>query len=94
MNEDNEMTYEYFKRIADLLEKRDILTQMCVIMYGDEFVENEEFWGSVTERQMGEVVGELMALGYVEHYDEQTRNEATRIFNKFFGDSPDLNLED
>lgn len=94
MNPESNQVPEYFKRILDLLEKRDILMQMCVIMYGDYFVENKEFWGSVTERQMGEVIEELIELGYVEDYDEDTNIEADRIFKKIFGDLPDKNLED
>jgi hypothetical protein len=94
MNEENYMTPESFKRIAELLETRDTLTDIAVVQYGDAFVEHEEFWGSVTERQMGEVVMELIELGYVEKYDEATRSEADRIWRKFFGNQSNNDLED
>lgn len=93
MNEENYMTPESFKRISELLETRDTLTEIAAIQYGDAFVEHEEFWGSVTEQQMADVVVELLELGYVEKYDEATRNEADRIWRKFFGDLPDGDLD-
>ena len=82
-----------FNRIQELLEQRDILTEMSSILYGDLFVESEEFWGSVTEKQMATVVEELLSLGYVEYYSEETRNHADKIFRKFFGDLPDNDLD-
>ena len=85
--------FNHFYRIQELLEQRDILTEMSSILYGDLFVESEEFWGSVTEKQMAEVVEELLDLGYVEHYDDEIRNHADRIFRKFFGDLPDSDLD-
>ena len=88
----NEKTYK-FNRIIELLEQRDILTEMASIIYGDLFVESEEFWGSVTEKQMSVVVEELFDLGYVEHFSDEIRNHADRIFRKFFGDLPDSDLD-
>ena len=85
--------FNHFYRIQELLEQRDILTEISSILYGDSFVESEEFWGSVTEKQMAEVVEELLDLGYVEHYDDEIRNHADRIFRKFFGDLPDSDLD-
>jgi len=85
--------FNHFYRIQELLEQRDILTEMSSILYGDLFVESEEFWGSVTEKQMAEVVEELLDLGYVEHYDDEIRNHADKIFRRFFGDLPDNDLE-
>jgi len=85
--------FNHFYRIQELLEQRDILTEISSILYGDSFVESEEFWGSVTEKQMAEVVEELLDLGYVEHYDDEIRNHADKIFRRFFGDLPDNDLE-
>ena len=85
--------FNHFYRIQELLEQRDILTEISSILYGDLFVESEEFWGSVTEKQMAKVVEELLDLGYVEHYDDEIRNHADKIFRRFFGDLPDNDLE-
>jgi len=93
MNEENYMMPESFKRIVHLLEQRDTLTEIASVQYGDTFVEHKDFWGSVTERQMGEVVMELIELGYVEEFDETTRNEADRIWRKFFGNQSDSDLD-
>ena len=50
--------------IQELLEKRDTLTDIAVELYGDMFITVDEFWGSPTERQMGEVDDELINLGW------------------------------
>lgn len=84
---------EQAKRIWELLRQRDILTEMSSILYGDLFVENEDFWGSVTERQMADVVEELIDLGFVDEYDDEVRNHADRIFRRFFGNLPDEDLD-
>jgi hypothetical protein len=50
--------------IQELLEKRDTLTDIATELYGDMFITVDEFWGSPTERQMGEVDDELISLGW------------------------------
>jgi len=56
--------------INELLEKRDILADIAVELYGDFWIAEEEFWGSVTEQQMLEVTEQLQNLGWVEEVDE------------------------
>ena len=56
--------------INELLEKRDILADIAVELYGDFWISNEEFWGSTTERQMLEVTEQLQNLGWEEEVDE------------------------
>ena len=56
--------------INELLEKRDILAEIAVEMYGDYWIANEDFWGSTTEQQMLEVTEQLENLGWVEEVDE------------------------
>ena len=85
--------FDKFMRLEELLQQRDILTEMSAVLYGDLFVENEDFWGSVTEKQMSQVVEEIIELGYIEQYDDEVRNHADRIFRKFFGDLRDDNLD-
>ena len=84
---------EQAKRIGELLRQRDILTEISAELYGEMFVENEDFWGSVTERQMADVVEELIGLNFVDEYDDEVRNHVDRIFRRFFGDLPDEDLD-
>ena len=56
--------------INELLEKREILGEIAVELYGDLWITNEEFWGSPTERQMQEVTEQLNDLGWEEEIDE------------------------
>ena len=50
--------------IKELLEKREVLTDIAAELYGDMFVTVDEFWGSPTERQMSIVDDELADLGW------------------------------
>ena len=50
--------------IKELLEKRDVLTDIATELYGDMFITVDEFWGSPTERQMAIVDDELINLGW------------------------------
>ena len=80
-------------RLEELLQQRDILTEISAELYGEMFVENENFWGSVTEKQMASVVEEIIELGYIEHFSDEVRNHADKIFRRFFGDLPDEDLD-
>ena len=51
--------------INELLEKFDLLTDIAIELYGDEWVSNDSFWNSPTEREMNETVCSLDNLGYV-----------------------------
>lgn len=50
--------------IQELLEKRDVLTDIAAELYGDMFITVDEFWGSPTEREMSVVDDELANLGW------------------------------
>ena len=50
--------------IQELLEKRDVLTDIASELYGDMFITVDEFWGSPTEREMSVVDDELHELGW------------------------------
>ena len=56
--------------INELLEKRDILGDIAVELYGDFWITNDEFWGSPTERDLQEVNEQLLNLGWEEEVDE------------------------
>ena len=50
--------------IEELLDKRNVLTDIAAELYGDLFITVDEFWGSPTEREMGIVDQELADLGW------------------------------
>jgi len=50
--------------IERLLETRGALFGIASTLYGDLFVSEDKFWGSVTDRQLQENTFQLMDLGY------------------------------
>ena len=50
--------------IEELLDKRNVLTDIAAELYGELFITVDEFWGSPTERQMAIVDDELAELGW------------------------------
>ena len=70
--------------IKELLEKQDVLGDIATELYGDLWIMNEKFWGSPTERELGEVTMSLLNLGHrVENTPEG--EEAAKIVAKKFG---------
>jgi len=65
--------------INELLEKRDILADIAVELYGDFWITEEEFWGSTTEQQMLEVTEQLNELGWVEEVSDEEIEMADKI---------------
>ena len=57
--------------INELLEKRDILGDIAVELYGDFWITEEEFWGSQTERDLNEVSEQLAELGWVDEASDE-----------------------
>ena len=49
----------------DLLEMRDILSDIASELYGELYVCNDDFWGSTTEKEMYKVEESLSNLGFV-----------------------------
>ena len=50
--------------IERLLETREALFGIASTLYGDFFVSEDRFWGSVTDRQLQENTFQLMDLGF------------------------------
>lgn len=50
--------------ISQLLKRRDHLSDIATIMYGDLYVCHEDFWGSPLENEMREVEESLNNLGW------------------------------
>jgi len=65
--------------ITDLLNLRDILSDIAAELYGDLYVTNEAFWGSPTERQMFEVEEKLTDLGYTQDVTPEQIEAARKI---------------
>jgi hypothetical protein len=51
-------------KIENLLEKRDVLTDIAVELYGEMFVCKDKFWGSPIEKDLEKVTNELFDLGW------------------------------
>lgn len=65
--------------INELLEKREILGDIAVELYGDFWITEETFWGSTTEQQMLEVTEQLNDLGWVESVSDEEIEMADKI---------------
>jgi predicted nucleic acid-binding protein len=65
--------------INELLEKRDILGDIAVELYGDFWITEETFWGSTTEQQMFEVTEQLNELGWVDPVSDEEIEMADKI---------------
>lgn len=50
--------------ISQLLKRRDELSDIATIMYGELYICHEDFWGSPLENEMNEVEGSLFNLGW------------------------------
>lgn len=57
--------------INELLEKREILGDIAVELYGEFWITEEEFWGSSTERELSEVTEQLAELGWVDPISDE-----------------------
>ena len=57
--------------INELLEKRDILGDIAIELYGDFWITEEDFWGSTTEQQLQEVNNQLLDLGWEDPATEE-----------------------
>ena len=57
--------------INELLEKREILGDIAVELYGEFWITEEEFWGSSTERELSEVSEQLNELGWVDPISDE-----------------------
>lgn len=53
-----------YSMINDLLKKRDDLSDLASIMYGELYVTHEDFWGSPLENEMRDVEESLFNLGW------------------------------
>jgi hypothetical protein len=69
--------------IKELLEKRDILTDIAAELYGDDYIAKDEFWNSPTEKEMFQVEAQLRDLG---HEDPEVSDEMNALAQIIFDD--------
>ena len=65
--------------INELLEKRDILGDIAIELYGDYWITEEAFWGSPTERDLQEVNQQLIDLGWTDDSSPEEEAFADKI---------------
>jgi hypothetical protein len=53
-----------YMTLEELLDKREIISQIAMELYGPMYVFNRKFWGSPTEQELNEVQEQLINLGY------------------------------
>jgi hypothetical protein len=51
-------------RINELLEQRDVLTEIAFMLYGEFYVGEKAFWESSTQRDLFRIESELDNLGW------------------------------
>jgi hypothetical protein len=61
------------KEIQELLERREILSEMAEILYGDLWVANDDFWNSPTDMEMREIQIKLLDLGWEANVEDDIR---------------------
>lgn len=68
--------------IQELLETRDNLFEIASVLYGDDFVFNENFWGSQTDKDLQKVYEQLDIFGH-EHNEPTPKmiEEAKKIMS-------------
>jgi len=51
-------------RINELLEQRDVLTEIAFMLYGEFYVAEKAFWESPTQKDLFHIESELYDLGW------------------------------
>jgi len=51
-------------RINELLEQRDVLTEIAFMLYGEFYVAEKAFWESSTQKDLFRIESELYDLGW------------------------------
>jgi hypothetical protein len=67
--------------VLELLKRRDELSDIATIMYGDLYVCHEDFWGSPLENEMREVEESLHNLGWDEEQSPSVIESSIVVLN-------------
>jgi len=76
--------------IDRLLEIRELLFEAAVTLYGDLFITEDAFWGSVTDRQLQDNTIQLETLGHQFEQPSEEQVEAAKELAKKLGLDLDL----
>ena len=76
--------------IERLLETRENLFEIAATLYGDLFITEDAFWGSVTDRQLQENTIQLETLGHTFPEPSEEQLEEAKIIAKKLGLDLDL----
>ena len=76
--------------IDRLLETRELLFEAAVTLYGDLFITEDAFWGSVTDRQLQDNTIQLETLGHQFEQPSEEQVEAAKELAKKLGLDLDL----
>lgn len=71
------MTHQ--ERIQELLEQRELLFEIAAILYGDDFIMSDPFWGSPTDVDLTRTHIQLYDLGYDFNISEATLDAAKEV---------------
>jgi len=71
--------------IERLLEIREMLFDAAATLYGDAFIMEDSFWGSVTDKQLIENTLQLENLGYRFEEPSESEQEAAEELAKKLG---------
>lgn len=69
--------------IEKLLDLQTDLSDIASELYGEMWITNDKFWGSVTERQMALVTNKLFDLGYEYEPNEFEKRMANKLKDKY-----------
>jgi len=76
--------------IERLLEIREMLFETAEALYGEMFLMEDKFWGSVTDRQLQENTFQLETLGHQFEQPSEEQLEAAKELAKKLGFGLDL----
>jgi hypothetical protein len=76
--------------IERLLEIREMLFETAEALYGEMFLMEDKFWGSVTDRQLQENTFQLEDLGHQFEQPSEEQLEAAKELAKKLGFGLDL----
>lgn len=68
--------------IDQLLDKRDLLAEIAATLYGKNWLTNESFWGSPTEKEMAETEESLRNLGWKTEITPEMEKAANKVLQE------------
>lgn len=66
--------------IQELLEQKNTLCEIASVLYGDNYILQEEFWNSPTEQEIKSVWKQLDLLGYEEEITPEMQALGDMLF--------------